>query len=39
MFPSERIGIQYLERNPAPAADSDAPRPAFTIDARALAEA
>ena len=39
MFPSERIGIQYLERNPAPGTESDAPQPAFTIDARALTEA
>ena len=39
MFPSERIGIQYLERNPAPGTESDAPQPAFTIDARALAQA
>ena len=39
MFPSERIGIQYLERNPAPGTESDAPQPAFTINARALAEA
>jgi len=39
MFPSERIGIQYLERNPAPGTESDAPQPAFTIDARALTQA
>ena len=39
MVPSERIGIQYLERNPAPGTESDAPQPAFTINARALAEA
>ena len=39
MFPSERIGIEYLERNPAPGTESDAPQPAFTIDARALAGA
>jgi quercetin dioxygenase-like cupin family protein len=39
MFPSERIGIQYLERNPAPGTESDAPQPAFTIDARLHAEA
>jgi len=36
MFPSERIGIQYLERNPAPGTEADAPQPAFTIDVRAL---
>ena len=39
MFPSERIGIEYLERNPAPGTESDAPQPGFTINARALAEA
>ena len=39
MFPSERIGIQYLERNPAPGTENDLPQPAFTIDARALVEA
>jgi mannose-6-phosphate isomerase-like protein (cupin superfamily) len=39
MFPSERIGIKYLERNPAPGTESDAPQPAFTINARAPAEA
>ena len=37
MFPSEQIGIEYLERNPAPGTESDAPQPRFTIDARALA--
>jgi len=36
MFPSERIGIEYLERNPAPGTDDDPPQPAFTIDARAV---
>lgn len=39
MFPSEQIGIEYLERNPAPGTEADAPQPAFTIDARALAQA
>ncbi len=39
MFPSEQIGIQYLERNPAPRTENDPPQPAFTIDARALVEA
>ena len=39
MFPSERIGIEYLERNPAPGTEGDAPQPAFTIDVRALAGA
>ena len=36
MFPSERIGIEYIERNPAPGTEGDAPQPAFTIDVRAL---
>ena len=39
MFPSEQIGIRYLERNPAPGTEGDAPQPAFTIHARALSEA
>jgi mannose-6-phosphate isomerase-like protein (cupin superfamily) len=38
MFPSEQIGIEYLERNPAPGTEDRAPQPAFTIDARALAD-
>ena len=38
MFPSERIGIEYLERNPAPGTESDPPQPASIIDARAIAE-
>jgi quercetin dioxygenase-like cupin family protein len=37
MFPSERIGIQYLERNPAPGTEGDPPQPGVTIDVRALA--
>lgn len=36
MFPSEQIGIHYLERNPAPGTEGDPPRPAFAIDVRAL---
>lgn len=36
MFPSEQIGIEYLERNPAPGTESDPPQPRFAIDARAL---
>ena len=37
MFPSEQIGIRYLERNPAPGTEGDPPQPAFTrlIDVRA----
>ena len=34
MFPTERIGIHYLERNPAPGTEEDAPQPPFDIDAR-----
>ena len=36
MFPSERIGIEYLERNPAPGTEDDPPQPAVMIDVRAL---
>jgi quercetin dioxygenase-like cupin family protein len=38
MFPSERIGIQYIERNPASGTENDPPQPAFTIDVRARTE-
>jgi quercetin dioxygenase-like cupin family protein len=38
MFPSERIGIRYLERNPAPGTEDDPPRPAFTLDVRTLVD-
>ncbi len=38
MFPSERIGIQYVERNPAPGTEGDQPQRAFTLDIRALLE-
>jgi hypothetical protein len=36
MFPSERIGIEYLERNPAPGTEDDPPQPVVVIDVRAL---
>jgi quercetin dioxygenase-like cupin family protein len=36
MFPSQRIGIEYLERNPAPGTEGDTPQPTFTIDVRSL---
>jgi quercetin dioxygenase-like cupin family protein len=39
MFPSERIGIQYLERNPAPGTEDNPPQPAFTLDVRTLVDA
>jgi uncharacterized cupin superfamily protein len=32
VFPSARIDIEYLERNPAPGTEGDAPQPAFVID-------
>ena len=38
MFPSERIGIHYLDRNPAPGTDDDPPQQPFTLDVRALVE-
>ncbi len=37
VFPSEQIGIRYLERNPAPGTEGEEPQPPFTIDARAHA--
>jgi quercetin dioxygenase-like cupin family protein len=39
VFPSEQIGIRYVERNPAPGTEGDDPQPAFTIDARAFVDA
>jgi quercetin dioxygenase-like cupin family protein len=36
MFPSEQIGIEYHDRNPAPGTESDLPQPRSTIDARAV---
>lgn len=33
-FPATSIGIAYLERNPAPGTEADAPRPAYTVDLR-----
>jgi quercetin dioxygenase-like cupin family protein len=37
IFPSPRIGITYLERNPAPGTESDAPQPFAVFDARSAA--
>jgi quercetin dioxygenase-like cupin family protein len=37
MFPSEVIGIEYLERNPAPGTEADAPQPPASLEVRALA--
>ena len=39
MFPSERIGIEYLERNPAPGTEDDPPQPPMELDVRAMLEA
>ena len=33
VFPSTRLDVEYLERNPAPGTEGDAPQPAFVIDA------
>jgi quercetin dioxygenase-like cupin family protein len=33
VFPSARLDIEYLERNPAPRTEGDPPQPAFVIDA------
>ena len=38
MFPSEQIGIQYVERNPAPGTEGANPQPASSIDVRSLRE-
>ena len=32
VFPSARLDIEYLERNPAPGTEGDPPQPAFVID-------
>ena len=37
MFPSQQIGIRYIERNPAPGTEGDQPQPEFTVDASAFA--
>jgi len=33
-FPSTTIGIEYLERNPAPGTEADKPQPPSTVDLR-----
>lgn len=33
-FPSEKITIRYVERNPAPGTEDDEPQPPVTIDVR-----
>ena len=32
VFPSARLDVEYLERNPAPGTEGDAPQPPFAID-------
>ena len=32
VFPSARLDVEYLERNPAPGTESDPPQPPFVID-------
>jgi quercetin dioxygenase-like cupin family protein len=32
VFPSARLDIEYLERNPAPGTEGDAPQPPFALD-------
>ncbi len=34
VFPSTRVGIRYLERNPAPGTEDDEPQPPMTVDFR-----
>ena len=34
LFPATTIGVAYLERNPAPGTERDAPQPAFEVDLR-----
>jgi len=33
-FPTTRLDVEYLERNPAPGTEGDPPRPPFAIDLR-----
>lgn len=37
MFPTEQIGVRYIERNPAPGTEHDPPQPEFSLDMRELA--
>jgi quercetin dioxygenase-like cupin family protein len=34
VFPSARLDVEYLERNPAPGTEGDLPQPPFVIDTR-----
>jgi quercetin dioxygenase-like cupin family protein len=34
VFPTDVIDVEYLERNPAPGTEGQAPQPAFSIDLR-----
>lgn len=38
VFPSHLLPIQYLERNPAPDTEGNAPQPPITYDMRAWVE-
>ena len=38
VFAAERVGFEYLERNPAPGTEGDPPRPPYEIDVRAEAD-
>ncbi|MCE7987433.1 MAG: cupin domain-containing protein [Caldilinea sp. CFX5] len=38
VFPSHELPIQYLERNPAPGTEGNAPQPPITYDMRAWVE-
>ena len=39
LFPSERVGFRYLERNPAPGTEADLPQPPFEMNVREEVEA
>ncbi len=38
LFPSEQLGIEYLERNPAPGTEGEPPQPAAVLEVRRLAD-
>jgi quercetin dioxygenase-like cupin family protein len=38
VFPSQMLSIHYLERNPAPGTEGDAPQPPIVYDVRTLME-
>lgn len=39
VFSAERIGVRYLQRNPAPGTEGNPPQPPFEVDVRAQIEA